>query len=294
MSSSTYQVASTIPADAGVGLKPQHFDTILDSNPAIGWFEIHAENYMSGGGARHQYLTKIRDKYPISLHGVGLSLGSAEGVCTKHLSAMKQLIDRYQPGLISEHLAWSRWHSSVLNDLFPTPYTHESMDVFCQNIDHTQTVLGQQILVENPSSYFQLQHSDFSEVEFLVTLARRSGCKILLDVNNVYVSACNHGFDPQQYIKAIPSELVAEIHLAGHSIEQVVSGGVNQGQIRIDDHGSLTCDAVWQLYQFTLAHVGSKPTLIEWDSNIPTWQVLHQEAMLAQQHLDQLKVVSDD
>lgn len=287
MTNSATFVAQPIPVSAGVGLKPEHFDIILDSRPNVGWFEIHAENYMSGGGARHHYLAKIRDNYPLSVHGVGLSLGSAEGVCDKHLGAMKQLIDRYQPGLVSEHLAWSRWHSTVLNDLLPVPYTQQSLEVFSRNIDHTQTALQQQILIENPSSYFELKSSELTECEFLVTLAKRSGCKILLDVNNVYVSACNHGFDAREYIKSIPRQLVGEIHLAGHSLQKIPNPNGAAGNVRIDDHGSLTCDEVWRLYQFTLAHVGKQPTLIEWDTNVPTWQVLYGEAEKAQGYLAQ-------
>jgi uncharacterized protein (UPF0276 family) len=172
----------------------------------------------------------------------------------------------------------------VLNDLFPVPYTKQSLDLFAQNIDHTQTVLQRQILLENPSSYFELTGSEFSEHEFLATLAQRSGCKILLDVNNVYVSGCNHGFDPQAYIASIPASLVGEIHLAGHSVQSLGE----LGPVRIDDHGSTICDAVWQLYQFTLAHVGPQPTLVEWDTDVPSWSVLQGEAERAQQHLDRL------
>jgi len=274
----------SIPATAGVGLKPQHFDHILAAAPKVGWFEIHAENYMGGGGATPHNLTQIRESYPLSIHGVGLSLGSSDGVCSNHLNALKQLIDRYQPGLVSEHLAWSRYHSTVLNDLLPVPYTEQSLTLMAQNIDHTQTVLQRQILLENPSSYFELAASDYTEAEFLVRLAQRSGCKILLDVNNVFVSACNHGFDAKQYIAAIPAHLVGEIHLAGHSVQSLAG----MGDIRIDDHGSITCEAVWQLYQFALAHVGPVPTLIEWDTDVPAWPVLQAEADKAQHYLNQL------
>ena len=276
-------VPQSIPATAGVGLKPQHFDTIIESSPNVGWFEIHAENYM-GGGARHQYLTKIRDNYPLSLHGVGLSLGSANGLCEQHLNALKGLVDRYQPGLVSEHLSWSRYHTRVLNDLLPVPYTEESLAVFVRNIDHCQNVLQRQILIENPSSYFELAEADYDEAEFLVNVAKRSGCKILLDVNNVYVSACNHHFDAEQYIASIPPELVSEIHLAGHSLQAIA----DLGPVRIDDHGSKTCNEVWRLYQLTLNHVGPQPTLIEWDTNVPLWPVLQQEADKAQQYLTDL------
>lgn len=277
----TFAQSKPIPASAGVGLKPQHFELILTQLPDIAWFEIHAENYMGAGGPMHKYLNAIRQNYPISIHGVGLSLGSATGLSTGHLNRLQHLVNRYEPGMVSEHLSWSRHRDTVLNDLLPVPYTKESLKIFSQNIDQMQMTLQRQILIENPSSYFELIDSDFTEHEFLVTLAKQSGCKLLLDVNNIYVSACNHGFDAKEYILSIDSTLVGEIHLAGHSVQQTQSGTV-----RIDDHGSTVCDAVWQLYQFTLAHIGNRPTLIEWDTDVPSWQVLNQQAQLAQQLLE--------
>ena len=277
----SFQQSSLIPAHAGVGLKPQHFQQILSqtapsSEQSVQWFEIHAENYMGAGGLMHHYLEQIRARYPLSIHGVGLSLGSLDLPCDKHLKALKELIERYQPGLVSEHVSWSKYHDVALNDLLPVPYTSESMETFCNNIDKTQNVLNRQILIENPSSYFMLKESDFSEVEFINMLAKRSGCKLLLDVNNVFVSASNHGFDASNYIKAVDSSLVEEIHLAGHSVQQLLSG-----EVRIDDHGSQVCQQVWELYEQTIEQVGKKPTLIEWDSDIPSWQTLSEQAQMA-------------
>lgn len=269
-----------IPARAGVGLKPEHYQNILTSNPDIGWFEVHPENYMGAGGAGHHYLQQIRDKYPLSMHGVGLSLGSEEGLSTEQLAALKSLVDRYQPALVSEHLAWCRYRNFVFNDLLPVPYTKESLDIMVNNIDQTQNHLKRQILIENPSSYFQLDYTTYSEWEFLVILARQSGAGILLDVNNIYVSACNHGFDAREYIKSIPAELVGEMHLAGHSVQKLGSG-----KILIDDHGSEVIPEVWELYELTLDHIGNRPTLIEWDANIPEWQILLREAKRADRRL---------
>lgn len=270
--------ALPIPARAGVGLKPDHYQTILETQPDIGWFEIHPENYMADGGAIHHYLEQIREIYPLSIHGVGLSLGSEEGLSTKHLASLKELVDRYQPGLVSEHLAWCKYRNQVFNDLLPVPYTSESLEILCRNIEQTQDYLGRQILIENPSSYFQLDYSSYSEWEFLVELAKRSGAGILLDVNNVYVSACNHDFNAEIYIKSIPPSLVGEIHLAGHSV-QYLQGG----KVLIDDHGSEVIDEVWELYDFTLSHLGNRPTLIEWDANIPLWDILYNQAIIADQ-----------
>jgi len=281
----------SIPAQAGVGLKPQHFNDILQLPPdsdTVQWFEIHAENYMGAGGLMHHYLSQIRQRYPLSIHGVGLSLGSFELPCERHLKALKELINRYQPAMVSEHVSWSKHRDTSYNDLLPVPYTDESLDVFCRNIDKTQNALGQQILIENPSSYFLLKDSDYSEVDFINTIARRSGCKLLLDVNNVFVSAANHDFDGADYIESIDAALVEEIHLAGHSVQQLLSG-----QVRIDDHGSAVCQQVWDLYALTLRHVGNKPTLIEWDTDVPTWQVLNQQAQIANQQLKHNKELTN-
>jgi len=250
----------TIPARAGVGLKPEHYQNILDTKPDIGWFEIIPENYMGGGGAVHHFLTQIRELYPLSIHGIGLSLGSAEGVDEGQLKRLKSLISRYQPDLVSEHLAWCQYRNFSLNDLLPVPYTEQALNVMARNIDQTQNYLQRQILIENPSSYFQLDYTTFSEWDFLVKLTQKSGAGILLDVNNIYVSACNHGFDAKNYIDNIPAKLVKEVHLAGHSVQKMRGGNV-----LIDDHGSKIITEVWDLYQYTLEHLGNRPTLIEWD-----------------------------
>jgi uncharacterized protein (UPF0276 family) len=269
-----------IPALAGVGLKPQHFQSILAQESQVSWFEIHAENYMSGGGLFHHYLRLIREKYPLSIHGVGLSLGSYDGLCHRQLNDLKILVERYQPGLVSEHLSWSRYGEHHLNDLLPMPYTKESLNRFVANISQAQDVLKKQILIENPSSYFELNYNEYSENEFMVAIAQQAGCQILLDVNNVYVSAKNHGFDAKHYIDSIPPSLVGEIHLAGHSVQSLLSG-----EVRIDDHGSMVSDDVWRLYQYTLNKIGARPTLIEWDTNVPDWEVLSSQAAIAHQFL---------
>ena len=273
-------MSKSIPALAGVGLKPQHFQSILEKKSHVNWFEIHAENYMSGGGIFHHYLQLIREQYPLSVHGVGLSLGSHDGVCERQLGDLKTLINRYEPGLVSEHLSWSKQGKHHLNDLLPMPYTQEAIDVFVNNISKTQEFLNRQILIENPSSYFELNYNEFSEQEFLVNIAKKAGCLILLDVNNVYVSSKNHGFDANNYIDNIPKELVGEIHLAGHSVQSMLSG-----EVRIDDHGSAVCDDVWNLYQHTLNKIGTRPTLIEWDTDVPSWDTLADQAAIAHRYL---------
>jgi len=272
---------------AGLGLKPKHFQHILAARPEVGWFEFHPENYMGAGGPMHHYLERIRACYPLSMHGVGLSLGSDDGLDTDHLKALKLLNDRYQPVLVSEHLSWSRWQDVVLNDLLPLPYTRQALAVVCANIDQTQEALQRSILIENPASYLQAASGDFDEAEFLVEAAGRCGAGILLDVNNVYVSACNHGFDARSYIDQIPAELVGEIHLAGHKVERV-----DGGELRIDDHGSPVCAEVWELYRFTLRRLGPVPTLVEWDTDVPEWAVLHAEGERAHDLLRQCSTVA--
>ena len=266
-----------IPAQAGVGLKPQHYDSIIDAQPQVAWFEIHPENYFAKGGLSHRALSRIREDYPLSMHGVGMSLGSEDGLDKNHLTQIKSLLDRYNPALFSEHLSWSRYQQYYSNDLLPIPYTEEALAVFKDNVNTAQDVLNRQILIENPSSYFMLQNNDYTEWDFLVTLCRQTGAGILLDINNIYVSAINHGFNARQYIESIPAELVGEIHLAGHAEEEH-----SFGQLLIDDHGSEVKDAVWQLYAQANESIGPKPTLIEWDTNIPEWQILVQEAQQAE------------
>lgn len=275
-----------IPARAGVGLKPAHYAEILETKPTMGWFEVHPENYMGAGGSPHKYLDAIRRDYALSLHGVGMSLGGVDPLDVEHLARFKSLVDRYQPGLVSEHLAWATHDGDFMNDLFPLPLTPEALDVMCEHVDQMQTTLDRQILVENPSTYLSLGGDVMSEPEFLHALARKTGCGLLLDVNNVYVSARNHEFDPIGYLDGIDAQLIGEIHLAGHAVEKV--GGV---ELRIDDHGSQVCSDVWNLYERLIMRVGAKPTLIEWDTNVPEWAVLSHEADRAQMVLDQNDLV---
>lgn len=274
--------ANPIPADAGIGLKPQHYREIIATRPPLGWFEVHAENYMGAGGPPHRYLGAIRDLYPLSLHGVGLSLGTAGPLDRAHAMRLKDLADRYEPGLISEHLAWTRHGETHFNDLLPVPLTREALDVVAANVSEVQDILGRQILVENPSTYVDIEGAEMSEPEFLVALARRTGCGLLADINNVYVSCFNRGEDANEWLDAIPPELVGEVHLAGHA-EDKTEGGV----LLIDDHGSAVRDEVFELYRRFITQTGARPTLIERDKNVPELGELVDEAMRAQRCLDE-------
>lgn len=265
-----------IPARAGIGVKPIHYRELLSSKPALAFIEVHPENYMGAGGPPHAYLEEIAKHYPLSLHGVGLSLGGAEPLNRDHLARWRALVDRYQPALVSEHVAWSRFGEVALHDLLPIPYTAESLHIVCDHIDQMQNALGRTILVENPSTYVTLSQSDIPEPDFLVEAANRTGCGLLLDINNVYVSAGNHGFDARKWLSRVPGGPVGEIHLAGHSL--IRDGAF---QIRIDDHGSRVCAEVWELYRETVARIGARPTLIEWDSDVPELAVLCDEAKRA-------------
>lgn len=277
-----------IPARAGIGLRAPHFLAVLERLPDVGWFEVHSENYFglasnfgtgshSGlGGTPLSYLERVRTDYPVSLHGVGLSLGSADPLNRSHLAKLKQLIHRIEPGLVSEHLSWSSVDGRYFNDLLPLPYTEVSLRHMVDRVAETQDILGRQILVENASSYLEFATSTIPEWEFVVALAQQSGCKILLDVNNVYVNAMNHNFDPMLFIRSMPVDLVAEMHLAGHTVKTF-----NEGVLRIDTHDQLVCDAVWELYGAAVAQLGEVPTLIEWDSNLPALDVLVGEAKRA-------------
>jgi uncharacterized protein (UPF0276 family) len=268
-----------IPAHAGIGLRFPHHRVVAESRPDIAWLEVHTENYMGGGTPLH-YLDVIRRDYPISLHGVGLSLGSAEGIDTTHLSRVREIVARIEPGFVSEHLSWSVTGGIYLADLLPLPMTEEALGIVCRHVDQVQNALDRRLLIENPSSYLQFSHSTIPEWEFLAEVAARTGCGILCDVNNVYVSACNHGFDAQAYIEAMPRAAVREIHLAGHAVREM-----GATTLRIDDHGSAVCEAVWQLYAAALRRLGPVPTLIEWDSNVPELPVLVAEAVTADRYL---------
>jgi hypothetical protein len=269
--------SSPIPPRAGVGLKPQHYRDILDGAPDIGWFEIHAENYMGEGGPPHAYLTAVRERYPVSLHGVGLSIGGAGPLDKAHLDRLRALADRYQPALFSEHLAWSSHDTVYLNDLLPLPYTEETLERVCTHIDEVQDALRRQMLLENPSTYVAFAESTMSEVEFLREVVQRTGCGLLLDVNNVFVQATNHGFEPRAYLDSFPAEHVGEIHLGGHAEDQDDDGSA----LLIDDHGRAVADPVWGLYAHALARTGPTPTLIEWDNDVPSWPTLLAEAARA-------------
>ncbi len=266
-----------LPPRAGVGLKPQHYREILETRPGIGWFEIHAENYMGEGGPPHRYMEAVRELYPISLHGVGLSIGGAGPLDQEHLARLKHLAERYQPALFSEHLAWSSHDNVYLNDLLPLPYTEETLARVSDHIDEVQEVLGRTMLLENPSTYVGFANATMSEIEFLEAIVRRTGCGLLLDVNNVFVQAVNHGFEPEAYIDAFPIEHVGEIHLGGHAEDEDDDGSA----VLIDDHGHEIADKVWTLYARAIARSGPKPTLIEWDNDVPEWPVLFAEALRA-------------
>ena len=277
MNAASERIEVAIPARAGIGLRAEHYREVVATRPAVGWFEVHSENYFGDGGAPHHYLEQVRRDYPLSLHGVGLSLGSADALNRVHLEKLKALIQRYEPGLVSDHLSWSSVDGRYLNDLLPLPYTEETLRHVTERVAQTQEFLGRELLIENPSSYLQYRHSDMGEAEFLAELSARSGCGILLDVNNIYVSASNHGFDAQAYLRAIPPTRVREIHLAGHTVNRYP-----EGEILIDTHNARVCDAVWALYRDALAHVGPVPTLIEWDTDLPALSVLLDEARKAE------------
>jgi uncharacterized protein len=270
-----------IPAQAGIGLRFPHHREVSETRPAIAWLEIHTENYL-GGGEAPRWLDAIRRDYPISCHGVGLSLGSAEGLDRGHLARLARAIERFSPGLVSEHLSWSVAGGAYFADLLPLPLTEEALAVVSRHVDETQNFLRRRILVENPSSYLRYWHSTIPEWEFLAAVAARTGCGILCDVNNVYVSACNHGWDAAAYLAALPREAVGEIHLAGHSVRQFEDGQT----VRLDDHGSRVAPEVWDLYAEALERFGPKPTLIEWDTNIPPLETLLDEAGRAASLLD--------
>ncbi|WP_105436898.1 DUF692 domain-containing protein [Neorhizobium sp. T25_13] len=267
--------AIALPPRAGLGLKPEHYETILAIKPDVGFFEVHAENYMGAGGPPHRYLEAVADLYPLSLHGVGLSIGAARDLDKEHLKRLRDLIDRYRPQSFSEHLAWSTHETGFLNDLLPLPYTAETLARVVDHVDETQQWLGRQMLLENPSTYLLFSESTIDEVDFLTEIADRTGCGLLLDVNNVMVSAVNHRLDPVAYIDRFPIELVGEIHLAGYD-ETVDSVG---DRLLIDAHGSTVRTDVVELYRHTLSLSGPLPTLIEWDNDVPDFATLQAEAV---------------
>jgi uncharacterized protein len=263
-----------IPARGGVGLKAEHYRNIVESRPDVGFFEVHAENYMGAGGPPHRYLSAIRERYPLSLHGVGLSIGADRPLDKGHLQRLKELIERYRPGLFSEHLAWSSHDSSFLNDLLPVPYTAETLTRVVEHVDQVQNALGRQMLLENPSTYLAFAESTYSEIDFIAEVVRRTGCGLLLDVNNVYVASTNQQWDPFAYIGAYPLAHVREIHLAGYTREADDKGR----PLLIDTHNRPVDEIVWHLYAHAVALIGPVPTLIEWDADVPAWSTLKAEA----------------
>jgi hypothetical protein len=264
--------------DVGIGLRAQHYAEILATKPSISWFEVLIDNYMEDGGLPLYHLTQVRQDYPITFHGVGLSLGSTDPLDTTYLHKLKTLIERFEPAWISDHLSWSQVHGHVANDLLPLPYTEESVSHLADRIQQVQEVLGRRILVENVSSYVGFTIDAMPEWAFVREIVTRADCLLLLDVNNFYVSAINHDFNPRDYLAAIPAERVREIHLAGYE---------DKGAYLLDTHGQRVHAPVWQLYRDTLACVGPQPTLIEWDTDIPAWSVLRDEADQAQRILQE-------
>ena len=270
-------IVPPLPARAGIGLRAPHYREILETMPSVGWMEVHSENYFGAGGQPLHYLEAMRAHYPISLHGVGMSLGSADGIDRQHLRRLKHLIERIEPAVVSEHLCWGAIAGGHLNDLLPLPCTEEALAVICAHVKEVQDFLGRQILVENVSSYLQFSDSCMAEWDFVAGVAERSGCGLLLDVNNIYVSAVNHGFDPLRYLRAMPPAAVKEIHLAGYE----------QGEFcLIDTHGKPVSDEVWVLYRHALARFGAVSTLIEWDTDLPQLDVLLGEAATADRFLE--------
>lgn len=263
-----------LPPCPGVGFKPQHFQALMDDPAPVAWLEIHAENYMGDGGRPLAQLAALAERFPISVHGVGLSIGGRGPLDRTHLARLKRLCDWINPASFSEHLAWSSHEGIWFNDLLPLPYTSQTLTRVADHVCETQDLLGRRMLLENPSSYLHLPESDWPEVDFLREISRRTGCGLLLDVNNVQVSATNLGFDPATYLATYPMDLIEEIHLGGHRSERDAQGHV----LLIDSHSAPVADPVWRLYQATLAH-GPRPTLIEWDNDIPDWPVLAAEAV---------------
>ncbi|MGH7121332.1 MAG: MNIO family bufferin maturase [Acetobacteraceae bacterium] len=266
-----------IPVSAGIGLRLPHHVSFLATMPPIGWVEVHSENYLSGPALA--VLEEVRTSYPVSLHSVGLSLGSAEGIDRRHLARLSELTRRIEPGLVSEHLAWGAVDHDFLADLLPLPLTEESLDVVCRNVEQAQQALGRRILIENPSTYLQFERSTIPEPEFLTALVQRTGCGLICDLNNVVVSSTNHGWDEEGYLRALPAAEIGEYHLGGH---RPAAGGV---PLLLDTHDQPVAEDVWSLFETALAEIGPRPVLIEWDAAIPPLAVLLEEATSADRRL---------
>jgi uncharacterized protein len=274
--------AHPIAGLAGTSLKHEHLPSILADNAKGGFFEVHAENYMGAGGPPHHTLARIRHDYPVSLHGVCMSIGGPQALDKTHLGRFKTLVDRYEPALVSEHLAWSTHNTTYFNDLLPLPYTPATLARVADHIDQVQEVIDRPILLENPSTYVVFPQSTMSETEFIRTLVQRTGCGLLLDVNNVFVSATNHSYSALTYLADFPLDHVGEIHLAGHAKQADDEGDL----LLIDSHDGPVADAVWKLFEIVIGQCGPIPTLVEWDSAIPDWPILKAEAVAAQAILD--------
>lgn len=276
--------SNLLPAAPGVGYKPQHFSQILEHAQPVAWLEVHAENYMGDGGRPLAQLRHLAEQFPISVHGVGLSIGGEGPLDADHLARLKHLVGWLNPASFSEHLAWSTHDSHFFNDLLPLPYTDATLARVCAHIDQVQETVGRQMLLENPSSYLAFEESTWSEPDFLREIAKRTGCGLLLDVNNVFVSATNLNFSPQGYIEAYPLNQVGEIHLGGHDEDEDDHGH----PLLIDSHGREVVDPVWALLDYVLERSGPKPVLVEWDTDVPDWPVLRAEAERAQSALERV------
>lgn len=259
-------------------MRSQHYSLVTATKPAVDWFEVHTENFFGDGGTSHAVLAQVRQHYPVSFHGIGLSLGSTDELNRTHLKQIKALVDRYQPALVSEHLSWGSINGIFLHDLLPLPMTFECAKHLSDRIQMVQDFLKCQLLVENASTYLEFIHSEMTEWEFITEIAESSGCGILLDINNIYVNACNHGINSLDFINRVPSSLVCEMHLAGHTIKNL-----EDGQIRIDTHNQRVCKEVWELYGLASKRFPLAPTLIEWDKDLPTFEILMEEAEIARE-----------
>ncbi|MBI5275810.1 MAG: DUF692 domain-containing protein [Burkholderiales bacterium] len=277
-----------LPAAAGVGLKPQHWHQVLAARPAVGFFEVHAENYMVDGGPFPHYLERIRRNHELSLHGVGLSIGGEEPLDEAHLGRLAALVRRFQPAEFSEHLAWSSHGGVFFNDLLPLPYDNASLARVCAHVDRVQERLGQRMLLENPSTYLEFDSSTMAEAQFIGEVVRRTGCGLLLDVNNAHVACVNRGADALAYLHALPLQAVAQVHLAGFACDLDASGA----PLLIDDHGSPVAEVVWRLYEAVIESVGPVATLIEWDNDVPGFDVLLAEAGRAEHAMQSMEATA--
>lgn len=264
--------------NTGIGLRHPHYQAILDTRPSVGWLEVHSENYFGKGGLSLHYLEKLRQNYPISFHGVGLSLGSSDALDIQHLQQIKQLLKRFDPFLISEHLSWSSIQHTYVPDLLPLPFTHEALDTFCEKLSKAQEFLDRRLLIENPSSYLAFKNNEMTECEFLSMLVKRTGCGLLLDVNNAYVSSSNLEFNAHEYFEHLPFQAIQEIHLGGYSVHTI-----KDTTVLIDTHNAPVHPPVWQLFKTYAQYFSHVPTLIEWDIDIPELSVLVAEAHKADQ-----------